>query len=119
MSEGLRETQSLHPQDNRVEHGQHGLADLIAVVALRKPDEAPERGPQAEPVEEMMDEDRSPVMCEGIGVERDAEIFRATAHCCRTALLVRFCNIGRIPYATLDSSRPDVFQTITITPFSG
>jgi hypothetical protein len=85
VPEGLREAQPLHPEDDRIEHGQHGLADLVAVVALREPDETPERSPESQSLKELVDEDRSAVMREGIGVERNAEIFRTTSHCCRTS----------------------------------
>jgi hypothetical protein len=118
VSKGLREAQPLHPEDNRIEHGQHGLADLVAVVALPEPHRLRELTTETNPLEELVNKDGSTVVGQRVRVERDTQIFRPAQHCTRTSPKVRFSCNGLFPSQSSDTRLFHVLD-LAFTLFSG
>ena len=75
-----------------------GFADAVAVVALSESDMPPERALQMDPPEELLDQSHAAELNQADSIGGNAKISGSTAHCCRTALLMKVCNRSQNSY---------------------
>ncbi len=116
--EGLRDAQPFHSQDDRIEHGQHDLADLVAIVALPEPHRPRKLTTETNPLEELVYEDYPTIVGQRVRVERNAQISRPSSHCTRTSPKVKFSRKAPCPSQSSDTLQSSVHEQ-TFTHLSG